>query len=241
MKPRKEVMVRKKETADFYRQFVNYRETMRESDKKGPEPKPVVKTELNGNQLLHHAKQVYSIQDTKKILKKKKNMLITLAWYDAQTSTLMETFADFGNAFAFMAPYGRVRSSDRIFMVEGQPGLDAEVKDVPVSQFYGQYSLRYILLSDKPGSFRQRVEETLREKVIELCPDCESFEMRLFLSYEFYALVLSNARIFANNNGLNLEKDVSHVTWMIKTSDSERWIEIISISTYDGRTISAEN
>lgn len=238
---RKEVALREKETADFYREFVNYRKTMKKADKEGPEPKPVVKTELNGNQLLHHAKQAYSIQDTKKILKSRKDMLITLAWYDAQTRTLMEVFADFGNTFAFMAPYGRVRSSDRLFMVEGRPGLDAEVKEVPVSQFYSQYSLRYILMSDKPGSFRQRVEETLREKVIELCPDCESFEMRLFLSYEFYALVLSNAGSVANNNGLDLGKDVSHVTWMMKTSDSERWIQIVSVSTHDGRTIRAEN
>ena len=65
--------------------------------------------------------------------------------------------------------------------------------------------------------------------------------MKLFLSYEFYRLVFSDATHFVEQHGFKLEKDIANVNWMLKVSGAEPWIHITSFTTHTGKEITIGN
>jgi hypothetical protein len=243
VKAENEVKRREDQKATLYENFAQYRENMKTNDKTDPDPEPSEKSSVNNKTIRHTTdkKRLYSVTETKKILRESKNLAITLVWYEGQTRQLMDTFTDFGNAFAFLPPLGSFKPSDRIYLVEGQLHKDAEINPSPISHFYQLFSLRYILLSDKPGSFRDRIERVLQKKICPYDNSCSNFRMKLFLSYEFYRLVFSDATHFVEQHGFKLEKDIANVNWMLKVSGAEPWIHITSFTTHTGKEITIGN
>jgi hypothetical protein len=229
-------MADKKKAA--YEAFVKYREAMKEKDVSRKGTKPTRKSTLNEKNLLQDGSQHYSVTDAKKLLKKR-DLELVLVWHDNQIPELMEAFSGFGCAFLFLPP-GGVIHGQKIFLVEGKPDFDSTVREVSASDFFGNFSLKYLLLSDDPGSFRQQVEEALLKKVTDHCPECSSYEMRLFISYPFYTRVLDEARAFAGARGLDLEKDVARVRWILKKWGDDGRLQVVSVEAFDGRRFSAD-
>ena len=156
-----------------------------------------------------------------------------MVWYDNQVPELMGAFADLGCAFAFTFPRG-MKPGYPMFLVEGKPEFNSQIKSGHVSDFFGNFSKKYVLLSDEPGSFRQQVEQNLLRKIKQECSECGSYEMKLFLSYPLYAHVLDEARTFSAARGLDLEKDVARVKWMLKKWGGDYRLQVVSVESFDG-------